>query len=298
MVSEIQLDIEQTEAGTSIYEFKNFNARANAIDFIDFHIIDRIEGLTHHAGQNDELIKLKLRAERLKEKLEDVDTKMFRYMEQQISNSKHKKLVLRTIFEEFLRGFACEDEMPDSIGYDNLDVFLNKLLSANPINETKKELEPGMVFYQKTPARIIVELSKKLSPGDVFFDIGCGVGQVAILVNIISDAKAIGIEFEPSFCNYAKEVASKFDLANVEFINEDARKIDYSEGNIFYLYTPFIGKMLEDVLVLLEKVALSKPIKIFTYGPCSTKIARHHWLSCINGNADNVNVLCEFRSLL
>jgi SAM-dependent methyltransferase len=197
-----------------------------------------------------------------------------------------------------LGAFADEDEMLDTVGYDNLDVFLNKLLSANSINETKKELEPGMVFYQKTPARIIVELSKKLNPGDVFFDIGCGVGQVAILVNIISDAKAIGIEFEPSYCNYAKEVASKFDLSDVEFINEDARTIDYSEGNIFYLYTPFLGKMLEDVLALLQKVALTKPIKIFTYGPCSMKIAHHNWLSCVNGNADNVNVLYEFRSLL
>src|SRR5690242_12216983 len=183
MISEIQLDLEQTEAETSIYESNNFNARANAIDFIDFHIIDRIEGLMQHAGQNDELIKLKSRAERLKEKLEDADREMFLHLEQQVSNSKHKKFVLRTIFEEYLKDFACEDEMSDRIGYDNLDVFLNKLLSANAINKTKKELEPGMVFYQKTPARIIVELSKKLNPGDVFFDIGCGVGQVAIRVN-------------------------------------------------------------------------------------------------------------------
>src|SRR5690242_5803674 len=122
MIAEIQLDIEQTEAETSAYEFKNFNARANAIDFIDFHIIDRIEGSMQHAGENDELIKLQLRAERLKAKLENADREMFLHLEQQISNSKHKKLVLRTIFEEFLRGFAYEDEMLDTVGYDNLDV--------------------------------------------------------------------------------------------------------------------------------------------------------------------------------
>ena len=63
MISEIKSDIEEIEAETSIYELANFNARTDAIDFIDFHIIDRIEGLIQQVGHNDELIKL---IERLK----------------------------------------------------------------------------------------------------------------------------------------------------------------------------------------------------------------------------------------
>lgn len=154
-----------------------------------------------------------------------------------------------------------------------------------------------MVFYQKTPARVILELSKKVNCNDVFFDIGSGVGQVVILVNLISDAKAIGIEIDSSCCNYAKEVAYKLDLGNTEFINKDARKVDYSIGTIFFLYTPFIGKMMEDVLVLLQKRSLTKTIRIFTYGPCSRTISRQNWLKCINGNADNINKLYEFKSV-
>lgn len=296
MISEIQFDIEKTEAETSIFEFNNFNARTVAIDFIDFHIIDRIEGLIPQVEQDDELIKLKIRAERLKDQLENIDTKMFRHLEQQISNSKYKGFVLRKIIEGFLKDLY-DDQLSDTSGYDHLDIFFNRLLSANTINEAKRELEPEMVFYQKTPARIIIELSKKVNRDDVFFDIGSGIGQVVVLVNIICDAKAIGIEFEPSYCNYAKEVASKLDLGNVEFINDDARKIDYSKGTIFYLYTPFIGKMMQDVLVSLQKVSLNKVIKIFTYGPCSMIIAQQNWLNCINGSADNINILYEFKSL-
>jgi hypothetical protein len=298
MISEIQFDIEKTKAETSIYELANFNPRTDAIDFIDFHIIDRIEGMIQEVGGNSELIKLGISAKKLKNRLENIHSEMFRQLEQQIINSKYKRFVLRNIIEDFLRDFINVDELSGAVGYDNFDIFLNRLLSTNNINEERKKLEPGMVFYQKTPGRIIIELSKKVDRDDVFFDVGSGIGQVVILVNLFSGAKSIGIEFEPSFCIYARKVASKFDLVNVEFINEDARKTDYSKGTIFFLYTPFIGKMMKEVLAVLHKLSLHKVIIIFSYGPCSMIIAQQHWLNCINGNGDNGNKLYEFKSLL
>jgi hypothetical protein len=298
MISEIQFDIDQTEAETAIYEFANFNIRANAIDFIEFHIIDRIEGLIQQAGMNDELFNLKSRANRIKEKLEFIDTEMLRMLEQQIKNSKDKGLVFRKMIDDFFSSSLLSDvERPDAIGYDNLDILINRLLSTGTIPEAKRDLEPEMVFYQKTPARIIFELSKKISREDIFFDIGSGVGQVVILVNLISSAKAIGIEFEPAYCNYAKEVALRLDLVNVLFINENAKNIDYSKGSVFFLYTPFYGQMLQEVLALLQKHSFNKKIRIFTYGPCSIKMAEQNWLQCVNGKADNIYKLYEFNSL-
>jgi tetrahydromethanopterin S-methyltransferase subunit G len=298
MISEIQSDIDQTEAETAIYELANFNIRANAIDFIEFHIIDRIEALIQQAGMNDELFNLKIRANRIKEKLEFIDTEMFRQLKQQISISKDKGFVFRKIIDDFFSSSITNVEHPDVIGYDNLDILINRLLCTGTIPEAKKDLEPEMVFYQKTPARIIFELSKKISREDIFFDIGSGVGQVVILVNLISSAKAIGIEFEPAYCNYAKEVASGLDLVNVLFINENAKDIDYSKGSVFFLYTPFYGQMLKEVLTLLQKHSFKKMIRIFTYGPCSIEIAEQSWLQCINGKADDVYKLYEFNSLL
>jgi len=296
MISEIQNDLEKTKAETSIFELANFHMRADAIDFIDFHVIDRIEGLIQQIGQKEELIQLRMRANRLKNKLEDIDREMFRHLEQQISRSKHKGFVLRKIIDGFFKACYYDIGDEDTGGYDNFDIFLNRLLSTSTIHDVTHELEPEMVFYQKTPGRIIVELSKSLNQNDVFFDIGSGVGQVVILVNIMCDAKAIGIEFEPSFCNYADSVASKFDLVHVQFINEDARKVDYSKGSVFFLYTPFIGKMMQDVLALLRKVSLKNVIRIFSYGPCSRIIAQENWLTCRNGNADGVYKLYEFQS--
>ena len=297
MISEIQVNIDQTEAQPAIYEFANFNIRANAIDFIEFHIIDRIEGLIQHAGMNDELFNLKIRAKTLKEKLENIDTEMFRELEHQIQISENKGFVFRKMIEDFFSGCLTDVERQNAAGYDNIDILVNRLLSIDPIPEVKREPEPDMAFYQKTPARIIFELCKKINHHDIFFDIGCGVGQVVILVNLMSNAKAIGIEFEPAYCYYAKEVASRFRLVNVLFINDNAKNIDYSEGSVFFLYTPFFGTMLRQVLSLLQKHSFDKMIRIFTYGPCSIEIAKQNWLQCMNGKGDNVYKLYEFKSL-
>ena len=66
-----------------------------------------------------------------------------------------------------------------------------------------------MIYYQKTPARIIFELIKRadFQPGDVFYDLGSGFGQVTMLVNLLTSVVSKGVEFEPAYCKYAKSRA-------------------------------------------------------------------------------------------
>ena len=146
--------------------------------------------------------------------------------------------------------------------------------------EQSKELEPEMVFYQKTPVRIIFELAGKcnFASSDVFFDLGSGLGQVPMLVNLLTGIKSIGIEFEPAFCEYSMNCAKELGLSDVHFINTDARKADYSGGNVFFMYTPFEGDMLKEVLEMLLKESLERGIRIITYGPCSSVVATESWL--------------------
>ncbi|NJO82116.1 MAG: hypothetical protein HC828_04465 [Blastochloris sp.] len=138
-----------------------------------------------------------------------------------------------------------------------------------------------MVLYQQTPARIIFELVRraKLGPQDVFYDLGSGIGHVATLVHLLSGARARGVEFEPAFCEYAQAGAGALGLTEVAFINQDVRYTDYAEGNIFFLYTPCEGAMLLDVLKRLRERAQSGPIRLATYGPCTSIIAQQDWLT-------------------
>jgi hypothetical protein len=116
-------------------------------------------------------------------------------------------------------------------------------------------------------------------------------------VNLISGAATRGIEYEPAYCHYATTTASQLNLPNVDFINKDGRNGDYTRGNVFFLYTPFEGRMLQDMLDILQKESKKRTITIFTYGPCSPHVARQDWLYGNNDGADNPAQLYQFRSL-
>jgi hypothetical protein len=62
ILSEIQSDILTAEANKALYEETNFNMRAETLDFIDFHIIDRIESLIQKGEPKEELGLLRTRA--------------------------------------------------------------------------------------------------------------------------------------------------------------------------------------------------------------------------------------------
>jgi DNA-binding ferritin-like protein (Dps family) len=295
-ISEIQSDILTIKNDVAIYEEVNFETRADAIDFIDFHIFDRIEGLQQTAEQREHLETLRQLAEKLKFELEEIDNNLFKQVRQNIASS---KLPFKELINKYIRSHAINIKQAEKIGYDNLDAFVNGLLTYNEIPEPTLNRAPEMVFYQQTPMRIILELMElaQLSPDDVFFDIGSGLGQVGILVNLISQAITYGIEYEPAYCNYAKACASQLNLSNVNFINIDARKADYSQGTVFFMYTPFEGSMLDDMLLILKKESQKKSIHLFAYGPCSLQLTRHNWLTCVNGDGNSLYKLYEFKSL-
>jgi len=300
IISDIQSDILTAEINKALYERTNFNMRVETLDFIDFHVIGRIESLIQKENLNEELGLLRTRAINLMIELKKIDSDLFQQLRQQIRIVNDKGLLLKEIIFKYLGTDITAIEQSHKVGYDNLDIFINELFSIQIIPEPTKDKEPEMVFYQKTPARIIFEMLgvAKIKPDDVFFDVGSGLGQVVILVNMITGVSANGIEYEPAYCEYAKQSASELNLSNVSFINEDARNMDYSEGTVFFLYTPFEGKMLQEVMRLLQKVAQKKGIRVFTYGPCSILIAQLNWLSCLTEKPDNFNRLYEFRSVI
>jgi hypothetical protein len=297
LLSEIRSDLQAIEDNADIYDETHFSTRADTIDFIDFHIISRIEGLLLTNVPTTEFEILKQRAEHAKHRLEEVDNVLFKQLREQIRSGSYAQ----ASFKAMVRRYLDEDyNQPNKIGYDNQDAFINGLLTNQPLPEATIEQQPEMVFYQQTAARVIFEMADRarLTPNDVFFDLGSGLGQVAILINLLTGAKARGVEYEPAYCDYATSCASNLNLADVKFINTTAQNGNYAEGTVFFMYTPFEGVMLQEMLDILKKEAQQKTIRIFTYGPCSPNVARQSWLSCVNGAADSFYALYEFRSTL
>jgi hypothetical protein len=298
VLSKIQSDIESIENLKTLYEEQTFDDRADAIDFIDFHVIDRIDQLLTEINPDEELLILRHQANNLKLRLENVNIHLFKRLRQSISSGICTGKAFKNEIDKYITDDPDEQSLSPEIGYDNLDMFINGIFPINNAPVETMEREPEMVYYQKTPSRIIFELVKKahFTKNDVFYDLGSGLGHVCMLVNLLSEIRSIGIEFEPEFYNYSKYCAAELNLKNVEFINSDVRSADFSDGTVFFMYTPFTGSILETVLDKLRELSRKRIIRIFTYGPCTIEIAKQTWLISTNDNDNEIYRLKEFRS--
>lgn len=102
-VSEIQSQIETIEGDTTLAEEANFESRTEALDFIEFHIIDRIEGLQEHGTINNKLQTLKHRAEKVKLELEKIDINLFELLREDIRDKNYIKSSFKNLIGRYLR---------------------------------------------------------------------------------------------------------------------------------------------------------------------------------------------------
>jgi SAM-dependent methyltransferase len=176
--------------------------------------------------------------------------------------------------------FGESGEECEKVGYDEMDVFFNSLLDVGEMPVPIVELERDMVEYYKTPARVVVELAARMvfGPEDVFYDLGSGLGQVVLLVHLLTGMAARGVEIEPAYCGYARKCVKRLGLSGVEFVAGDARDADLSAGTVFFLFTPFKGEVFCQVMGRLKALAVGRRIRVIGYGPCSAEIERLDWL--------------------
>ncbi len=174
----------------------------------------------------------------------------------------------------------AEADPTNHVGYDCLDELLSGILQFQQPSPQPVQLDSEMVAYQPTPARHIFDLLNRtaLTEHDTLIDLGSGLGHVILLASICSRASCTGIELEPSYIACARNCARSLNLNNAFFIQADARAADLSRGTVFYLYTPFTGAILREVLNALRHQALTRQIRICTFGPCIPLVVEEPWL--------------------
>lgn len=259
-------------------EEREFLARADAMDELELGVSLPLQGLLSGPHATDDIEDLRRRADNLLARWEALDLSLFRGLRINLRETNDPGATFRCMVDAYLPLSAFEG-IPVSRGYDARDAFLTGLLQANPIPAPVHPLEPGMVQLQNTPARILLELIDKagLGPSDRFYDIGSGLGQVPLVVHILTGARVLGIEREPAYVGYARDRAAAFGLSAVRYQICDARAADYSGATALFLYTPFQGPLLETVL---ERIRGQCPgARLFTYGPITAQIARQSRLA-------------------
>lgn len=103
-----------------------------------------------------------------------------------------------------------------------------------------------------------------VSASDVFVDVGSGVGRAALLVRFLTGAAVVGIEVQPSLVVDARCYAEKLNVPSFATIAGDAAELAryMVTGSVFFLYCPFGGRRLEQVVDGIAPIAKTRPIQI------------------------------------
>jgi hypothetical protein len=262
----------------ALVELDRFRERVKALERLESLDLD---SQLQRADLGDDESILYRRAQALQTELEAANSRLYERIREAIRRGDGRDALLQWTLDSRHQAARQDQEHAPSDGdsYDYLDELATGVLQFTSPNTTV-EWSAEMVPYQPTPARHIFELIRraKLTENDVLIDLGSGLGHVPLLVAICTKARALGIDLEPSYVTCARQCAAALNLSNATFSNEDARHADLSAGTVFYLYTPFRGAILNQVLGRLKAQSETQAIRVCTFGPCTETVDSEPWL--------------------
>ncbi len=203
-IANIEARIEAMEQHTALHEVEQFRERADLLDEQE-QILDALAVLAADQPRDTHISALHARAMVLQHMLASKNQQFCEQLRARIAAGSYDRDVL---LQTFMGNSSPHPN--DDFSYDSLDVLINGLVRADQPPETGLVLEREMVGYQPTPARLIVELVQRaqLEHGDTFFDVGSGLGHVAVVVALLSGARTVGIEVDAGYCAYARRCAA------------------------------------------------------------------------------------------
>jgi Histone methylation protein DOT1 len=257
------------EADSSLFQPEQLRERLIALDDLDaaFGGSERCTDSRIHR-----------RAKALRARLEAANAEQYQFVRSDIVRRGRPRALL-----QWLQNLANDNKSKrplPGLGFDCRDELVSGVLQLREPSEPNLQRSPEMVPYQPTPVRHILRLieATALAEDDIFVDLGSGLGHVPLLVSMVTGAQSVGIEVLAAYVASARECAQSLHLSRVRFIPQDAREADLSSGTVFYLYSPFNGSILTEVLSALRMESTRRSIKICSLGPCTRTVANETWL--------------------
>jgi hypothetical protein len=146
------------------------------------------------------------------------------------------------------------------------DAWVDLALGLEAIAEDGPDLPRGCVPYLPCSVDTLLRLIEHapVGAGDVFVDVGSGLGRAAALVHLLTGAPAIGVEVQPAHVAASRALAMRLRLRSASFLSGDAAEIvpQLTAGSVFFLYCPFSGDRLVKLLADLEPIARTRPIRV------------------------------------
>src|SRR5262249_42447177 len=124
----------------------------------------------------------------------------------------------------------------------------------------------GCVPYLPCPVDTVLRMvsQAEVQAHDVVVDVGSGVGRAAALIHLLTGASVIGVEIQTHLLRASQELAARLGLSRLSLIRGDAVRLTafLPIGSVFFLYCPFSGDRLDQVLDDLELIARTRPIRV------------------------------------
>lgn len=271
----------------SLFGQQQLAARLIALDELDAII----GGLEIEAFMGRGHQRLSSRAKAFRAQLETANEELYATARAEIVIERNSRTLCQWLSDP---ASARESGSPCSgLGFDLRDEIVSGVLRLREPAEPNEPHFPEMVPYQPTPVRHILDLilASELSGEDVLVDLGSGLGHVPLLVSIMRGIRTLGIEIQPGYVESARQCAQGLHLEHAQFLLMDAREADLSNGTVFYLFSPFIGSILDDVLSRLCKESSSRQIRVCSLGPCTRILQEQAWLAPVTQpNTEKITV--------
>ncbi len=146
------------------------------------------------------------------------------------------------------------------------DARVERYLGLAPDTPAEPPGQHLIGYHASGVAPIVHALAEAaVTAGDTVIDLGAGLGKVVLLAHLLTGAHARGIELQGALVEKARAAASRLG-AEVTFVQGDVRDADLQDGTVFYLYAPFTGPVLAEVLDRLRAVAQLRSIVVCALG--------------------------------
>lgn len=146
------------------------------------------------------------------------------------------------------------------------DAWLDRVLGIEELPDDGPDLPRGCVPYIPCAVDTLLRMVEQaeVQAADVFVDIGSGLCRSAVLTHLLTGAAAIGIEIQSGLVHAARALTSRMNVSHVSVLEGDAAHLTgtLTRGTVFFLYCPFSGERLEQVLDGIEPIARARPIRL------------------------------------
>ena len=170
------------------------------------------------------------------------------------------------------------------------DTFQISIEDTKEMKLSRKSFTYGEISLLSFPQLLAKANPKK---NEVFYDLGCGSGKPVVYASFLyCFKKCIGIELLPLIFDIGKKYINKCkeftkcesEFPEIEIIQGDILKIDFSDADIIYLpSTTFSKPMMKEISRRCEKlkigtriISLSKAVPCITEDDCNVILNVYH----------------------